>query len=273
MVRKLVIPSAGFGTRFLPLTKAIPKEMVPIVDKPSIYYIVDEGRRSDIDTFVIVVSRGKVPIEDYFDRNPELEEFLKKKGKKDLLEKVLDPPSMGSFVFVRQDFPKGLGHAVLCAEAAVGNETFAVSLPDDLIISDKPCILQLLEAMERYGADGAIALQEVPEKDVSRYGVVSGKRLSDSVIELDGLVEKPPVGEAPSNLAIVGRYVLPPSIFGALKKTPKGRGGEIQLTDAISRVLGSSKIIGVLFEGKRFDVGTPEGFLKANIEVSRIMGM
>ncbi len=273
MVKKAVIPAAGFGTRFLPLTKAMPKEMVPIIDRPAIEYVVKEVREAGVDTFIIVVSRGKGSIEDYFDRNAELEAFLERKGKDELLKTVVEPCGLGSFIFVRQEFPRGLGHAVLCARGAVGDESFAIVLPDDILVSEKPPILALSEAMERWGAGCGILLQRVSWDEVSRYGIVEAEELGDGVFEIKGLVEKPERKNAPSNLAIVGRYIVPPAVFSILGGLPEGRGGEIQLTDALSELLKSTRMVGVVFDGERFDVGTPEGFLKANIEFAKSMGL
>ncbi len=268
LVKKAVIPAAGYGTRFLPATKSIPKEMVPIIDKPAIHYVVEEAAKSGIEVVIIVLSRGKEAISSYFDRNPELEGILKDKGKEKELRAIIEPSELCNFIFVRQDFPKGLGHAVLCAEKAVGNETFAVLLPDDLIVSEKPCLMQMMEAMKE--ADGVIALQRVKENELSSYGIVGGRWIGEKTFEIKEMVEKPKPSEAPSDLAIVGRYILPPAIFKAIRETPPGRGGEIQLTDAISKLLSTHKFIGLVFEGKRFDTGTPKGFLEANVSLKSL---
>ncbi len=271
-VKEAIIPAAGFGTRFLPASKSIPKEMLPIYDKPAIHYVVEEAVKSGIEKIVFVVSRGKGAIEDYFDRSPELESFLEKKGKRRELEKVLEPASLAEFVFVRQDYPRGLGHAILCGEKAVSGDTFAVLLPDDLMASEKPCLMQLLNAMEKHKAQGAIAVMEVEREKVSSYGIVYGDKLEDGVVEIKGMVEKPSPQETPSRLAIIGRYVLPREIFGAIKRTKPGKGGEIQLTDAIASILGDKTILGVSVDGERFDVGNPQGFVKANVFFSNIRG-
>ena len=270
-IKEAVIPAAGFGTRFLPASKSIPKEMIPIYDRPAIHYVVEEAVKSGIEKIVFVVSRGKEAIENYFDRSPELEAFLEKKGKRKELEKILEPSSLAEFVFVRQDYPKGLGHAVLCGEKAVSGDTFAVLLPDDIMVSEKPCLRQLIDAMEKHKAQGAIAVMEVEREKVSSYGIVYGEKLEDGVIKIEGMVEKPSPEEAPSRLAIIGRYVLPREIFGAIKRTEPGRGGEIQLTDAIASILKDKTILGVSADGKRFDVGNPQGFVEANLFLSKFM--
>jgi UTP--glucose-1-phosphate uridylyltransferase len=264
-VRKAVIPVAGLGTRFLPATKAQPKEMLPIVDKPVIQYIVEEAVKAGITQIVFVTGKHKRAIEDHFDRNLELERFLREKGKIEPLEEIKRISEMVQVIYVRQKEPLGLGHAILTAEPAVGDEPFAVLLGDDIIVSEKPAIKQLIEVFERYNCS-VIGVEEVDRKEVRKYGIVGGKQVEDGVLKVETLIEKPNPEEAPSNLAISGRYILTPGIFSALKKTKPGKGGEIQLTDALQMLSQKEVIYAKVINGKRFDTGNKLGFLKATVE-------
>ncbi len=263
-LRKVVIPAAGLGTRFLPATKAVPKEMLPIVDTPTIQLIVEEAVRAGVQQVIVVNGRGKGAIEDHFDRSYELEDTLTRKGKKDLFElvrKISDSVRLSS---VRQKEPMGLGHAVLAAKAAVGDDWFGVLLGDDLIDSEEPGIGQLARVSMQTGK-ATVALMPVPDDQVHLYGVAAGKALPDGNITVEKMVEKPPRGTAPSNLAVIGRYVLPPDIFGILEKVKPGAGGEIQLTDALAVLAQEGRLIGVRFKGERHDAGDRLGYLQANI--------
>jgi UTP--glucose-1-phosphate uridylyltransferase len=261
--RKAVIPAAGLGTRFLPATKAIPKEMLPLVDVPTIQYIVGEVVASGITEVVLVTGRGKSAIEDHFDVSPELERFLEEKGKTDLLEMVREVARMVRVVSVRQKRPLGLGHAVLTARDAVGDEPFAVLLGDDVIDARVPCTRQLLDVYASHGP--VVALLEVPPDKTQLYGVVSGKPVRERLYHVDTLVEKPAPGTAPTNLAVIGRYVLPPEIFPILEKTPPGKGGEIQLTDGLQQLARRMPLYGLQFEGNRYDAGEQAGFIEATV--------
>jgi UTP--glucose-1-phosphate uridylyltransferase len=261
--RKAVIPAAGLGTRFLPATKAIPKEMLPLVDVPTIQYIVGEVVASGITEVVLVTGRGKSAIEDHFDVSPELERFLEEKGKTDLLEMVREVARMVRVVSVRQKRPLGLGHAVLTARPAVGDEPFAVLLGDDVIDARVPCTRQLLDVYASHGP--VVALLEVPPDKTQLYGVVSGKPVRERLYHVDTLVEKPAPGTAPTNLAVIGRYVLPPEIFPILEKTPPGKGGEIQLTDGLQQLARQMPLHGLQFEGNRYDAGEQAGFIEATV--------
>ena len=261
--RKAVIPAAGLGTRFLPATKAIPKEMLPLVDVPTIQYIVGEVVASGITEVVLVTGRGKSAIEDHFDVSPELERFLEEKGKTDLLEMVREVARMVRVVSVRQKRPLGLGHAVLTARPAVGDEPFAVLLGDDVIDARVPCTRQLLDVYASHGP--VVALLEVPPDKTQLYGVVSGKPVRERLYHVDTLVEKPAPGTAPTNLAVIGRYVLPPEIFPILEKTPPGKGGEIQLTDGLQQLARRIPLYGLQFEGNRYDAGEQAGFIEATV--------
>ncbi len=264
-IKKAVIPVAGLGTRFLPATKAQPKEMLPLVDKPVIQYIVEEAVAAGIEQIIFVTGRHKRAIEDHFDRNLELERNLEEKGKRELLETVRKISDLADFIYIRQKEPLGLGHAILTAEPAVGDEPFAVLLGDDVMVSETPAIGQLLEVYNRFKCS-VIGLQKVPEEDVGKYGIVGGREVDRNVLKLDELIEKPSVEEAPSNLAIAGRYVLTPGIFDALRETPRGRGGEIQLTDAL-QILNSREVIyGRILEAARYDTGNKLGFLQATVD-------
>jgi UTP--glucose-1-phosphate uridylyltransferase len=264
-IRKAVFPAAGLGTRFLPATKAQPKEMLPIVDKPTIQYAVEEAVQSGIEDVIIVTGRGKNAIEDHFDRSVELEQALLQKGKTDLVAEIQKISSLISVSYIRQKEPLGLGHAILVTRSLVGNEPFAVFLGDDIIDSEEPCMGQMMRAWERYG-DAVIAVQEVPRQEVRHYGIIDGVKVGDRIFEVKDMVEKPEPEEAPSNLAIIGRYILPPLIFDLLEKTVPDQGGEIQLTDALRALLKRRAIYGYQFEGKRYDAGNKLGFLKATVE-------
>lgn len=269
-VRKAVFPAAGLGTRFLPATKAMPKEMLPLVDKPLIQYGIEEAIQSGITNVVIVTGRGKTAIEDHFDVSFELEHLLESKGKDDMLQAVRNISDMVDIAYVRQKEALGLGHAILRARDLVGPEPFAAVLSDDVIDSGKPCLRQLLEVYEYFGCS-IVALMEVPNDQISAYGVVAAdpvphNGMDGRLFRIKDLVEKPKAEEAPSNMAIIGRYILTPEIFTALDETVPGRGGEIQLTDGLRHLLRSRPIYGVKFEGRRFDAGDKLGFLKATVE-------
>src|SRR5438552_5463271 len=262
-LRKVVIPAAGLGTRFLPVTKAVPKEMLPIVDVPTIQLIVDEAVRAGVHEIIVVNGRGKTAIEDHFDRSYELEDTLQRKGKKDLFEQVRRISDMVRLVSVRQKEPLGLGHAVLAARPAVGDEWFGVLLGDDLIDSDEPGIGQLARVSMETGK-ATVALMPVPDDQTHMYGVAAGPSLGAN-IQVEKIVEKPPKGTAPSNLAVIGRYLLPPDIFEILEKVKPGAGGEIQLTDALAVLAQQGRLIGVRFQGERHDAGDRLGYLQANL--------
>jgi UTP--glucose-1-phosphate uridylyltransferase len=261
--RKAVIPAAGLGTRFLPATKAVPKEMLPIVDIPTIQYIVQEVVDSGLDQLVLVTAHGKSAIEDHFDVSPELEHFLEVRGKHDLVAMVREISKMIEVISVRQKQPLGLGHAVLAARHAVGNEPFAVLLGDDIIDAPVPGTRQLLDVFDSHGP--VIALLAVPPERTQLYGVVSGQRVKERLYHVDALVEKPAPGTAPTNLAVMGRYVLPAGIFDILEKTPPGKGGEIQLTDGLQTLARQASLHGLEFEGKRYDAGERLGFIEATL--------
>lgn len=266
-VRKAVFPAAGLGTRFLPATKASPKEMLPLVDKPLIQYGVEEVVDSGIQGVIIVTGRGKASIEDHFDLSYELEQLLESKNKTELLKVASRVSDLADIAYVRQKQALGLGHAVLRAKDLVGNEPFAVVLSDDVIASKTPCTKQLVDVYEQYGAS-VLALMEVPNDQISAYGCVDATPVSgsDRLFTINNMVEKPKPSEAPSNLAIIGRYVLTPEIFGFIESVPPGSGGEIQLTDGMKAMLQKRPIYGLKFEGKRFDAGDKLGFLKATVE-------
>lgn len=269
-VRKVVFPAAGLGTRFLPATKAQPKEMLPLVDKPLIQYGVEEAIHSGIQNIIIVTGRGKSAIEDHFDVSFELEHLLEVKNKSDLLQQVRAISDMIDVSYVRQKEALGLGHAVLRARELVGPEPFAVVLSDDVIDAEVPCIRQLLDIHEFYGAS-VVALMEVPREQISAYGVVDAEPVEHNgaqnrLYRIRNMVEKPKPDDAPSNLAIIGRYILMPEIFHSIEAIPPGKGGEIQLTDALKHLLRSRPVYGYKFEGKRFDAGDKLGFLQATVE-------
>lgn len=253
-VRKAIIPAAGLGTRFLPATKAQPKEMLPIVDKPTIQYIIEEAIESGIEEILIITGRNKRAIEDHFDRSIELELSLEKKNKKELLELVRNISNMVNIHYVRQKEPKGLGHAIYCAKSFVGNEPFAVLLGDDVVYAKKPCLKQMIEAYDEYKTT-ILGVQEVAKEDVSKYGIVEGKYIDGRVYKVYDLIEKPSIDEAPSNIAILGRYIINPNIFDILEHTKPGKGGEIQLTDALKELAKHEAMYAYNFEGRRYDVG------------------
>lgn len=265
-VTKAVFPVAGMGTRFLPATKSIPKEILTLVDRPLIQYAIDEARAAGIKEFIFVTARGKSALEDYFDHSPELETTLRKAGKDQLLE-VLRETNMdsGAIAYVRQNRALGLGHAVWCARRLVGNEPFAVLLPDDVIAAEKPCLQQMIEAYEQTGGN-MVAAMEVPIEKTSSYGVLNVAEDMGSIVQVKGMVEKPKASEAPSNLAVIGRYILTPKVMNNLNKMKPGAGGEIQLTDAIaSEAKTPGKVFGFRFRGQRYDCGSKAGFLQATV--------
>ncbi|NSJ91789.1 UTP--glucose-1-phosphate uridylyltransferase GalU, partial [Coprococcus sp. MSK.21.13] len=264
-VKKAVIPAAGLGTRFLPATKAQPKEMLPIVDKPTIQHIIEEAVASGIEEILIITGRNKRAIEDHFDKSVELEQQLRDTGKKDMLKMVEDISNMAEIYYIRQKEPKGLGHAISCARTFVGDEPFAVMLGDDVVYSQKPCLKQLIECYNEYKTT-ILGVQQVAREDVYKYGIVDGKYIEDNVYKVKGLVEKPKVEEAPSNIAILGRYIITPKIFEMLSTIKPGKGGEIQLTDALRELASKEAIYAYNFEGRRYDVGDKLGFLQATIE-------
>jgi len=264
-VRKAIIPAAGLGTRFLPATKAMPKEMLPIVDKPTIQYIVEEAIESGIEDIIIVTGKGKRAIEDHFDNSFELEQNLLKKGKLELLNEVQKSSKMVDIHYIRQKEAKGLGHAIWCARKFIGNEPFAVLLGDDIVQAEKPCLKQMIEQYDRYNSS-IIGVQRVPFDEVSRYGIVDGNEIHDRLFSVHNLVEKPNKDAAPSNIAIMGRYILNPKIFEILDNQQPGAGGEIQLTDAIANLNWTEAVYAYDFEGVRYDVGEKLGFIKTQIE-------
>lgn len=267
-VKKAIIPAAGLGTRFLPATKAQPKEMLPIVDKPTIQYIVEEAVASGIEDIIIISGRGKRAIEDHFDTSYELEEKLAEKDKTDMLEMVQSISSLANIHYIRQKEPKGLGHAIACAHTFVGEEPFAVLLGDDIVESDEPCLKQLIDVFNEYQSS-VIGVHEVPQQDVSKYGIIQPKEhneFHESINEIETLVEKPSLEKAPSNLAIMGRYVLTPEIFPILENLAPGKGGEIQLTDGLVKLNEQQRTLAYNFVGKRYDIGDKLGFVKATID-------
>ncbi|PUB17118.1 UTP--glucose-1-phosphate uridylyltransferase GalU [Yoonia sediminilitoris] len=265
-VTKAIFPVAGLGTRFLPATKSVPKEIMTLVDRPLIQYAIDEARAAGIEDFIFVTSRGKTALEDYFDLAPDLESELEKSGKTELLE-ILRATNMesGAIAYIRQHKPLGLGHAVSCANKLIGNEPYAVILPDDVIAADKPCLQQMVEAYEETGGAMVAAMEVAPDK-TSAYGVLNIKESDGQVVSINGMVEKPPAGTAPSNLAVIGRYILTPHIMQNFAHIAKGAGGEVQLTDAIAAEIAQGRdVFGYRFEGERFDCGSKAGFLQATV--------
>ena len=263
-IRKGVIPAAGVGTRFLPATKAVPKELLPIVDKPTIQYVVEEAAASGIEQVILITARGKGAVEEHFAVSAELEEILKRQKKEDLLQMVKELTEMVKIVAVRQHEPRGLGHAVLCAREAVGDESFAVLLGDDLVDAEPPCLAQMVEVSRQKGG-AVIALLRVPATETHLYGIIRGEQVDERIYKIEELVEKPAPDQAPSNLAVIGRYLLPPEIFSILEKTPPGKGGEIQLTDALQTLARRMPVYGYEFTGDRYDAGDKFGYLQANI--------
>lgn len=265
-VTKAIFPVAGLGTRFLPATKSVPKEIMTLVDRPLVQYAIDEARAAGIEEFIFVTSRGKSALEDYFDQRPYLEDELRKKGKDKLLE-VLETTNMesGAVAYIRQSQALGLGHAVWCARRLIHDEPFAVILPDDVIAAEKPCLQQMVEAYQETGGS-MVAAMEVPPEKVSAYGVLDVAEDMGSVVSVKGMVEKPPAGTEPSNLAVIGRYILSPNVLTTLDKKETGAGGEIQLTDAIAREITEGRgVYGLRFNGERFDCGSKAGFLQATV--------
>ncbi len=265
-LKKAIIPAAGLGTRFLPATKAQPKEMLPIVDKPSLQFIVEEAVESGIDEILIITARNKKSIEDHFDRSIELELELTKKGKMSQLEEIERISKMADIHYIRQKEPKGLGHAISCARSFVGDEPFAVLLGDDIVHNEeKPCLGQMREVFDLWQAP-ILGVQKVVDEDVGKYGIIDGERIEEGIYRVNDLVEKPSREEAPSSIAVLGRYILTPEIFPILKDTPPGVGGEIQLTDAIKELACRESVYAYVFAGKRYDVGDKQGFLEATVE-------
>lgn len=264
-VRKAVIPAAGLGTRFLPATKSQPKEMLPIVDKPTIQYIVEEAAAAGIEDIIVVTGRNKRSIEDHFDRSIELELELERKGKEALLQIVKAIPEIANIHFIRQKQPLGLGHAVLTASHFIGNEPFAVLLGDDVVVARKPVLRQMVDVFNEYRTS-ILGVQEVADEVVHKYGIVDGRNVDENIYKVKNLVEKPALEVAPSRIAILGRYILTPTIFSYLETQEPGAGGEIQLTDGLKRLAQNEAMYAYIFSGHRYDVGTKMGFLQANIE-------
>lgn len=264
-IKKAIIPAAGLGTRFLPATKAQPKEMLPIVDKPTIQYIVEEAVASGIEDIIIVTGRTKKSIEDHFDKSVELEMELEKHGKDELLEIARSVSEIANIYYIRQKEPKGLGHAVLTAKTFIGDEPFAVLLGDDVITSEVPCLKQMMDMYEQYEST-ILGVQTVAEDQVNKYGIVQGAQVADRMYTVENMVEKPKIGEAPSNVAVLGRYIITPAIFPLLEKQEAGAGGEIQLTDALCKLAGQEKMYAYDFIGRRYDVGSKIGFLQATVD-------
>lgn len=264
-IRKAVILAAGLGTRFLPVTKAQPKEMLPIVDKPTLQFLIEEAVESGIEDILIITGRNKAAIENHFDRTVELELELEKKGNEQELQEVRDIADMANIYFIRQKEPLGSGHAVYRAKGFVGNEPFAVMVGDDIVYNAKPALKQMIEVYDEFEAS-VIGVQQVPREHVFKYGIVDGTLIRDRVYKVKGLIEKPSVEEAPSNIAALGRYIINPSIFGILEHTKPGKNGEIQLTDALVTQARHENMYAYYFEGRRYDVGDKQGFLQATVE-------
>jgi len=260
-IRKAIIPAAGLGIRLLPATKAQPKEMLPIIDKPALQYIIEEAVASGLDEILIITGRNKKSIEDHFDKAVELELHLEKTGKTEMLKEVKRISNMAKIHYIRQREPKGLGHAIYCAKSFIGNEPFAVLLGDDIVDSEIPCLSQLIKMYEEYNST-ILGVQEINREDVNKYGIVKGKNITRDLMRVESLVEKPDAKTAPSNIAIMGRYILVPEI----KHTPPGRGGEIQLTDGLRELVGSEDIYAFHFKGKRYDVGDKLGLIKTAVD-------
>ena len=264
---KVVIPAAGMGIRFLPATKSQPKEMLPVVDKPAIQYVVEEAVASGMTDIIIITGRGKRAIEDHFDKSYELEHKLRESGNSEALAEVQRIASMADIFYIRQKEQLGLGHAILCAKKHIGNEPFAVMLGDDIVVSDKPCIGQLVDVFDDVKAS-VVGVEQVPKSKIQRYGVIKGKRVKDDIYEVEDLVEKPSPEEAPSDLAIIGRYVFQPDIFQSLEKIGPGKGGEYQLTDAMRLVCRKNGMYGLKFKGRRFDIGSKVDWIRATVALS-----
>ena len=266
-VKKAVIPAAGLGTRFLPATKAQPKEMLPIVDKPTLQYIIEEAVASGVEEILIITGRNKKSIEDHFDKSVELELELENKGKTELLEIVRNISNMVNIHYIRQKEPKGLGDAIYCARYFIGDEPFAVMLGDDIVDNEggKPCLKQLIDAYEKYETT-ILGVQEVSKEDTDKYGIVDGTKVAEDVYKVKDLVEKPEPEKAPSNVAILGRYIITPEIFDILSELPPGKNSEIQLTDALEKLSEKKDMYAYVFEGKRYDLGDKHGFLQATVD-------
>ncbi len=267
MIRHAVIPAAGYGTRFLPATKAQPKEMLPLVDKPTIQFVVEEAVNSGIRDILIITGRGKRAIEDHFDKSFELEEYLRKKGDTKMLEEVERISSLATIHYVRQKEPKGLGDAVLLAAEHIADRPFALLLGDTIVESGVPCTKQLMQKHEKYHGS-MIAVEEVPKAEISKYGVISGKKVMDNMFEVSSLVEKPSPENAPTNLGIIGRYILTPEIFGAIRETAPGKNGEIQLTDALNSLAAKQKMYAFKFEGAHYDIGNKLDYAKSFVKMA-----
>ncbi|NMB98750.1 MAG: UTP--glucose-1-phosphate uridylyltransferase GalU [Thermoanaerobaculaceae bacterium] len=266
-IKRAVIPAAGLGTRFLPATKSSPKEMLPIVDKPAIQYVTEEAVQAGISSILIITGRGKEAIENYFDVSFELEKILEERGREEELAVVRKIAEMADVFYVRQREALGLGHAVYCAKNWTAGEPFAVFLGDDIIFSETPCIKQMMDIYDEKKCS-ILGVMDVAEKDTSKFGIIGGKEISDSLIEVTNIVEKPSPQDAPSNTAVVGRYILTPQIFEEIENTKEGIGGEIQLTDAIKSLLKKEKVYAYRFQGKRYDIGDKLGFLQATVEIA-----
>lgn len=264
---KVVIPAAGMGIRFLPATKSQPKEMLPVVDKPAIQYVVEEAVASGMTDIIIITGRGKRAIEDHFDKSYELEHKLRESGNSEALAEVQRIASMADIFYIRQKEQLGLGHAILCAKKHIGNEPFAVMLGDDIVVSDKPCIGQLVDVFDDVKAS-VVGVEQVPKSKIQRYGVIKGRRVKDDIYKVEDLVEKPSPEEAPSDLAIIGRYVFQPDIFSSLEKIGPGKGGEYQLTDAMRLVCRKNGMYGLKFKGRRFDIGSKVDWIRATVALS-----
>lgn len=264
-VKKAIIPAAGLGTRFLPATKSQPKEMLPIVDKPTLQYIIEEAISSGIEEILIITGRNKKSIEDHFDKSVELELELEQKGKTEMLDMVRDISNMVNIHYIRQKEPKGLGHAIHCAKSFIGDEPFAVLLGDDIVDSEVPCLKQLIDAYDEYKTT-VLGVQEVAKEDTNKYGILDVKHIEDRIYKVKDMIEKPSIDEAPSNIAILGRYIITPEIFSILENQEPGKGGEIQLTDALQTLGQREAIYAYNFEGRRYDVGDKIGFLEATID-------
>ena len=266
-VRKAVIIAAGWGTRFLPATRSLPKEMLPLVDRPVIHYDVEEALRSGIEQIIIVTARGKHSMEDYFDDCPELEQHLDRKGDKEILDRMRQVSAMVDICYIRQKEQKGIGHAIGVARDIVGREPFAVILPDDIIDSRVPTLKSMIEIYEKYDA-GVIAVEKISDEDTRKYGIIEPEPVGERVYRILGMVEKPEPADAPSRLGIVGRYVLPPEIFDTISATPPGKGNEIQITDALHLLLKDHQLYAYELDGIRYDTGAPLGWLKANVSLA-----
>ncbi|WFD12339.1 UTP--glucose-1-phosphate uridylyltransferase GalU [Tepidibacter hydrothermalis] len=264
-IKKAVIPAAGLGTRFLPATKAQPKEMLPIVDKPILQYIIEEAVQSGIEEILIITGRNKKSIEDHFDKSVELELELENREKKELLEIVRNISNMINIHYIRQKEPKGLGHAIYCAKYFIGNEPFAVLLGDDIVDSKTPCLKQLISVYQKYQTT-ILGVQDVPKEDVNKYGIIKSEHIDDRIYKVEDLVEKPDIDKTPSNIAILGRYIITPNIFKILENLPPGKGKEIQLTDGLKELSKIEAMHAYNFEGRRYDVGDKLGFLKATVD-------